>query len=173
MDKEYSRELPFPFIQPNRSLPANLSPGNRKAKRDFVFCADRMDEMLPKDVEHILILEDDMLVMEGIFSTLSAWMTYHQERLQAEAWLDIKLYLNPRLCGWAWNRLPLVELLSSTSLLSTILHVILWLAFRIRRLEGPRLGQVWSSCGWPSWQPCSWWGDNTGSSGGEFTPSST
>ena len=119
------RGLPFPFLQPNKSLPAYLAPGNRKAKRDFVFCADRVDEMLPNDVEHILILEDDALVMQGIFSTLSSWMTFHQERLQAEPWLDIKLYLNPRLRGWAWNRLPLVELLSTTSLLSILLHVIL------------------------------------------------
>ena len=125
MDKEYSGGLPFPLIQPNESLPSQLPPGNRKAKRDFVFCAGRMDEMLPKDVEHILILEDDTLVMQGIFSTLSAWMTFHQERLEAEPWLDIKLYLNPRLRGWAWNQLPLVELLSSTTLLSIVLNVIL------------------------------------------------
>ena len=117
--------LPFPLIQPNKSRPAHLPPGNRKAKRDFVFCAGRMDEMLPKDVKHILILEDDALVMQGIFSTLSAWMTFHKERLGAEPWLDIKLYLNPRLRGWAWNQLPLVELLSSTTLLSIVLHVIL------------------------------------------------
>ena len=52
-------------------------------------------------------------------------MTFHQERLQAEPWFDIKLYLNPRLRGWAWNPLPLLELLSSTSLLSVLLHVIL------------------------------------------------
>ena len=125
MDKEYSRRLPFHLMQPNKSLPANLSPGNRKAKRDFVFCADRMDEMLPKDVKHILILEDDTLMMEGFFSTLSAWMTFHQERLEAEPWFDIKLYLNPRLRGWALDQLPLVELLSSTSLLSLFLHAIL------------------------------------------------
>ena len=119
------KELPFPLLQPNKSPPAHLPPGNRKAKRDFVFCADRMDETLPKDVQHILILEDDALVMQGIFSTLAAWMTFHQEKLEAEPWLDIKLYLNPRLRGWAWNQLPLVELLSSTTLLSIVLHVIL------------------------------------------------
>ena len=125
MEKEYNRGFPFLLIQPNKSLHAHIPPGNRKAKRDFVFCADRMDEMLPKHVEHILILEDDALVMQGIFDTLSAWMTFHQERLEAEPWLDIKLYLNPRLRGWAWDQHPLVELLSSTTLLSVVLHVIL------------------------------------------------
>ena len=84
-----------------------------------------MHQTLPQDVEHILILEDDTLVMQGFFSILSTWMTFHQERLEAEPWLDIKLYLNPRLRGWAWDPLPLVELLSSTSFLAIVLHVIL------------------------------------------------
>ena len=126
IEKKFRNRLPFPLIQPNTSQPLHLwSPGNRKAKQDFVFCVDQMHQTLPQDVEHILILEDDTLVMQGFFSTLSTWMTFHQERLEAEPWLDIKLYLNPRLRGWAWDPLPLVELLSSTSFLAIVLHVIL------------------------------------------------
>ena len=118
------RELPFPFLQPNNSLPY-LPPGDQKAKRDLVFCSNQLEKMLPKSVEHILILEEDAVLMEDFFSTLLAWMSFHSERLQSEPWLDIKLYLNPRLRGWAWDPLPLVELLASTSLLTWISHNIL------------------------------------------------
>ena len=118
------RELPFPFLQPNTSLPY-LPPGDQKAKRDLVFCSNQLEKMLPKSVEHILILEEDAVLMEDFFSTLLTWMSFHSERLQSEPWLDIKLYLNPRLRGWAWDPLPLVELLASTSLLTWISHNIL------------------------------------------------
>ena len=118
------RELPFPILQPNTSLPY-LPPGDQKAKKDLVFCSNKLEKMLPKSVEHILILEEDAVLMDNFFSTLLAWMSFHSERLQSEPWLDIKLYLNPRLRGWAWDPLPLVELLASTSLFTLISHIIL------------------------------------------------
>ena len=117
-------QLPFQVLQPNTSLPY-LPPGDQKAKRDLVFCSNQLEKMLPKSVEHILILEEDAVLMEDFFSTLLAWMSFHSERLQSEPWLEIKLYLNPRLRGWAWDPLPLVELLASTSLLTWISHTIL------------------------------------------------
>ena len=117
-------QLPFQVLQPNTSLPY-LPPGDQKAKRDLVFCSNQLEKMLPKSVEHILILEEDAVLMEDFFSTLLSWMSFHSERLQSEPWLEIKLYLNPRLRGWAWDPLPLVELLASTSLLTWISHTIL------------------------------------------------
>ena len=74
-----------------------LPPGDQKAKRDLVFCSNQLEKMLPKSVEHILILEEDAVLMEDFFSTLLSWMSFHSERLQSEPWLDIKLFLNPRL----------------------------------------------------------------------------
>ena len=105
-------QLPFQVLQPNTPLPY-LPPGDQKAKRDLVFCSNQLEKMLPKSVEHILILEEDAVLMEDFFSTLLAWMSFHSDRLQSEPWLDIKLYLNLRLRGWAWDPLPLVELLGT------------------------------------------------------------
>ena len=120
------KELPFPFLKPNISLP-NLKDVNKKANRDFVFCARQLEIEIWNNnaVKHILILEDDAVVMDGFFPTLSAWMTFHKERLQSEPWLDLKLYLNPSLRGWAWELPILVELFAVTLLLTLVIQAIL------------------------------------------------
>ena len=118
--------LPFPFLKPNTSLP-NPKDVNQKANRDFVFCARQLEIALWNNnaVKHILILEDDAVVMDGFFYILFAWMTFHKERLQSEPWLDLKLYLNPSLRGWAWELPILVELFAVTLLLTLVFHTIL------------------------------------------------
>ena len=120
------KELPFPFLKPNISLP-NPKDVNKKANRDFVFCARQLEIEIwnNNSVKHILILEDDAVVMDGFFPILFAWMTFHKERLQSEPWLDLKLYHNPSLRGWAWELPVLVELFAVTLLLTLVFHAIL------------------------------------------------
>ena len=102
------KDLPFPLLQPNT---ARLI-GIYKAERDFVISTHQLEITVHgSDVEHILILEDD------VFPLLPAWITFHQKRLESEPWLDVKLSHD---MGWAWDTRPLVELLTVTRLLALL-----------------------------------------------------
>ena len=74
------------------------------------------------DVELILWLEDDVVLMENFFPTLTSILDHHTEKLARAPWLDIKLYLIPGLRGYAWDPQPLLELISTTALITLILH---------------------------------------------------
>ena len=47
----------------------------------------------------ILWFEDDVVLMDKFFSTLTSILTHHTARLARDPWLDIKLYLIPGLRG--------------------------------------------------------------------------
>ena len=74
------------------------------------------------DVDLLLWFEDDVVLMENFFPTLTSILTHHTGRLARAPWLDIKLYLIPGLRGYAWDPQPLLELISTTALITMILH---------------------------------------------------
>ena len=47
----------------------------------------------------ILWFEDDVVLMDKFFPTLTSILTHHKARLARDPWLDIKLYLIPGLRG--------------------------------------------------------------------------
>ena len=63
------------------------------------------------------------------------WLALHLPSM-THPWLDIKLYLTPRLRGFAWDALPLTELLATSGLLATSLEVLAmhWRPARVARL---------------------------------------
>ena len=77
----------------------NQKDKEKKIVKDFVLCYEAIENKINEDVKHLLWLEDDVILMEDFFSTLSSIMTFREILLQSQKWLDIKLYLNPRLRG--------------------------------------------------------------------------
>ena len=71
----------------------------KKIVKDFVLCHEAIENEINEDVKYLLWLEDDVILMEDFFSTLSAIMSFRKLILQSQKWLDLKLYLNPRLRG--------------------------------------------------------------------------
>ena len=71
----------------------------KKIVKDFVLCHDAIENEINVDVKYLLWLEDDVILMKDFFSTLSSIITFREKTLQSQRWLDIKLYLNPRLRG--------------------------------------------------------------------------
>ena len=67
------------------------------------------------------------------------WLALHLPSM-THPWLDIKLYLTPRLRGFAWDTLPLTELLATSGLLATCLEV---LTMPWRPARGARLVLAW------------------------------
>ena len=78
---------------------SNQKDKEKKIVQDFVLCHEAIENEINEDVKHLLWLEDDVILMEDFFSTLSSIMTFRKMLLQSQKWLDIKLYLNPRLRG--------------------------------------------------------------------------
>ena len=103
----------------------------QKYIHDFTVCHKEVEEDLEGNVELILVMEDDVMVMPNIFSTLSSTLNYNIRRLTTAPWLDIKLYKPPRLRGYAWDTEPLIELLATSWLLALLLDLVLTRA-RIR-----------------------------------------
>ena len=132
---------PFPVLRPlrNLSLPFPAS-REQKAKHDFALCFSLLEKRLPPETEYVLVLEDDVILMKNFLSTLTGWMMFHQEVLAALPWLDIKLYLNPRLRGFAWDTQPLTDLLSSSLLSAFIFELLL---HQWRRTSYPRAALSW------------------------------
>ena len=71
----------------------------KKIVKDFVLCHDAIENEVEDGVRYLLWLEDDVVLMEDFFSTLASIMIFRKSILQFQNWLDIKLYLNPRLRG--------------------------------------------------------------------------
>ena len=71
----------------------------KKIVKDFVLCHEAIENEITVNVKYLLWLEDDVILMKDFFSTLSSIITFREKTLQSQKWLDIKLYLNPRLRG--------------------------------------------------------------------------
>ena len=56
--------------------------------------------MMGDKVDLILWFEDDVVLMDKFFPTLTSILTHHSARLARGPWLDIKLYLIPGLRGF-------------------------------------------------------------------------
>ena len=63
-------QLTVLHISVNKTLVNNFKSKEQKAKADFTVCSLKVEEMLPPEIEHILVLQDDILLMEGFFPTL-------------------------------------------------------------------------------------------------------
>ena len=68
----------------------------------------------------LLVLEDDALIVEDFFATLSSIIQFHLPSYQQEDWLDIKLYSPPKWAGFGLDCLPAIELVAESGLLATI-----------------------------------------------------
>ena len=66
---------------------------------DFIICHDELEKHLGPHVDTLLWLEDDLVLMDNFFPSLTSIMTHGRGRLSRAPWLDIKLYLHPRLRG--------------------------------------------------------------------------
>lgn len=71
----------------------------KKIVKDFVLCHEAVENEINLDIKYLLWLEDDVILMKDFFYTLSSILTFRKMTLQSQKWLDIKLYLNPRLRG--------------------------------------------------------------------------
>ena len=78
----------------------------KKIVKDFVLCHEAIENEINVDIKYLLWLEDDVILMKDFFSTLSSIMTFRKMTLQSQKWLDIKLYLMPRLRG---NQLTFID----------------------------------------------------------------
>ena len=63
--------------------------------------------------------------MENFFATLQSALCFQMEKLSRKPWLDIKLYLMPRLRGYAWDVIPILELVSTSALISILLELFI------------------------------------------------
>jgi hypothetical protein len=93
----------------------------QKEKFDFVGCVTRMfSEYLPSsDSDLLLVLEDDALIVEDFFPTLSSILQTHLPSYQQEEWLDIKLYTPPKWSGFGLELLPAIDLVAYSGLIAT------------------------------------------------------
>ena len=66
---------------------------------DFILCHDELEKMMGDSADLILWFEDDVVLMDKFFPTLTSIMTHNTARLSRDPWLDIKLYLIPGLRG--------------------------------------------------------------------------
>ena len=66
---------------------------------DFLLCQEELEKMMGDDVELLLWLEDDVVLMDNFFPSLTSILSHHRARLDRAPWLDIKLYLIPGLRG--------------------------------------------------------------------------
>ena len=94
-----------------------------KVVHDFIACHGALEARLhdAEAVEHILGLEDDVLLMPSFFPTLASILALHGPRLERQRWLDVKLYLTPRLRG----TVPVLYLSAVCCLLSTVYCLLL------------------------------------------------
>lgn len=62
-----------------------------KYKSDLVQCISMVNPLLSSQTKHILIFEDDVIVMKHFFWTLYSLINLHRDQLK-KPWLDVKLY---------------------------------------------------------------------------------
>ena len=90
----------------------------QKQKTDFIGCVARVLALQP-DADLLLVLEDDALILEEFFPTLSSILMFHMPFYQKDSWLDIKLYTPPKWSGFGLDFQPLLELVVYSSILTT------------------------------------------------------
>ena len=66
--------------------------------------------MMGDKVDLILWFEDDVVLMDKFFPSLTSILTHHTARLARQPWLDIKLYLIPALRGGSGLIIPQPQL---------------------------------------------------------------
>ena len=108
----------------------------QKYIHDFVVCHQEVEDYLGSQVKYLLVIEDDVMLMPSFFSTLSSILTFYTAKMASSPWLDLKLYLTPRLRGYAWDTEPMIELLATSGLISILSELIL----RQAGLRMPRNG---------------------------------
>ena len=95
---------------------------------DFLVCHDSVQSYIEDGglkPDFFLWMEDDVILMENFFATLQSALSFQKEKLYKNPWLDIKLYLTPRLRGYAWDVIPILELVSTSALISTLLELFI------------------------------------------------
>ena len=79
---------------------STLARVEKKLNHDFITCHGAVEAVINKSVETIIWLEDDVVLMDNFFPTLSSLLNFRRSKLQSITWLDIKLYAPPRLRGY-------------------------------------------------------------------------
>ena len=97
--------------------------GNKHVE-DFLICYNAIKSHLDFTPDIQLWIEDDVVLMENFFSTLSSILAFRKPILSTSTWLDIKLYKTPRLRGYAWDFQPLTELVSTALLFAFVMNTI-------------------------------------------------
>lgn len=88
----------------------------------------------------MVILEDDAVIKDDFLNRLDYLLRLiEQQRYGPTEWLDLKLYSQPRLQGFAWDPQPLLELVAYSCLLGWALELLLTSAFFCRSIS-------WRSC---------------------------
>ena len=89
----------------------------------------------------MLIFEDDAVIKDDFFNRLYPLLALMREqRYAGSEWLDLKLYSQPRLQGFAWDAQPLLELLAYSALCGWLFEVLLstswswWRSSRYNRM---------------------------------------
>ena len=90
----------------------------QKEKTDFIGCVARVLALHP-GTDLLLVLEDDALILEDFFPTLSSILMSPMPFYQQDSWLDIKLYTPPKWSGFGLDFQPLLELVVYSSILTT------------------------------------------------------
>ena len=95
---------------------------HQKEKSDFVGCVSRLMSAYPPDGDNdlLLVLEDDALIVEDFFITLSSILGFHLPSYQQGEWLDIKLYTPPKWAGFGLDWIPALELFAESGLASVL-----------------------------------------------------
>ena len=100
----------------------------KKYVADFLVCHDSIQSHIEDSglkPDYFLWLEDDIILMENFFYTLHSALRFQMEKLSTKPWLDIKLYLMPRLRGYGWDAIPILELVSTSALISILLELFI------------------------------------------------
>ena len=83
-------------LDPNKSE----KKGRQKEKSDLIGCVTRMVAKYPPVSDLLLVLEDDALIGEDLFTILSSILEFYLPSYQLDEWLDIKLYTPPKWLGF-------------------------------------------------------------------------
>ena len=90
----------------------------QKEKSDFVGCVTRLLAEASHGSDLLLVLEDDALIVEEFFPTLSSILLFHLPSYQQKDWLDVKLYTPPKWSGFGLDILPILDLIAYSGLIA-------------------------------------------------------
>jgi hypothetical protein len=101
----------FPVI--NRAEASPETNIRAKEKQDLVWCLRQVLQRRPQS-QDILVLEDDAVIKDDFFSRLYSVLNLRARHYSKEAWLDLKLYSQPRLQAPHFTSLLQIDFLKST-----------------------------------------------------------